>query len=311
VEQNIDISHLSGYKTPATARYFVSFEGDNIEEVRAAVQFIREMKLPILTIAGGRNSLLAFDEYPGLVIYNASEGFEIMTKAKGKVQNDGINSIKSPTFWILNFEFWIKVASGQSIWDLAEVLERDHGIDIWHRFQGLPGSVGGAVFGNAGCFWLEIGPYVSSVEILDMNTGEIVTRTGEELHFDYRWSECKNHPEWFILSVEFDLSELREKYSSEEEPLLWRERVQPEGLSCGSFFKNPSREQSAGSLIESVWLKWYHHGWAYFSEKHANFLMSDGTATWQELIELIEMAQKKVQEQCQIILEPEVRIISW
>ncbi len=117
MEQNIDISHLSGYKTPAKARYFVSFEGDNIDEVRAAVQFIHEMKLPILTIAGGRNSLLAFDEYPGLVIYNASEGYN------------------------LGVDRQMSVLSGQSIWDLAEVLERDHGIDLWHRFQGLPGSV--------------------------------------------------------------------------------------------------------------------------------------------------------------------------
>lgn len=60
-----------------------------------------------------------------------------------------------------------------------------------------------------------------------MQTGDILTKTGEELNFDYRWSECKNHPEWFILSIDFDLSELREKYVSEEEPLLWRERVQP------------------------------------------------------------------------------------
>jgi len=117
VEQNIDISHLSGYQTPATARYFVSFEGDNIDEVRAAVKFVQEMKLPILTIAGGKNSLLAFDEYPGLVIYNSSEGYN------------------------LSIDRQMSVLSGQSIWDLAEALEREHGIDIWYRFQGLPGSV--------------------------------------------------------------------------------------------------------------------------------------------------------------------------
>ena len=285
MQQHVDISHLSGYKTPAKARYFVEFDGNNVDEIIAATKFIREMKLPILTIAGGRNSLLAFDEYPGLVIYNSSEGYN------------------------LGVDKQLSVLSGQSIWDLAEVLERDHGIDLWHRFQGLPGSVGGAVFGNAGCFGLEIGPYVTSVEILDMNTGETLTRTGEELAFDYRWSECKNHPEWFLMSIRFDLTRLIEKYSSDEEPLLWRERVQPEGLSCGSFFKNPSREQSAGSLVEAVGLKGYHHGWAYFSEKHANFLMSDGTATWQELTELIEIAQKKVQEQFQTQLEPEVRIV--
>jgi UDP-N-acetylenolpyruvoylglucosamine reductase len=66
------------------------------------------------------------------------------------------------------------------------------------------------------------------VEILDTKTGEIFTKTGEELRFSYRWSECKNHPEWFIISIICDLSELFEKYSSLEEPLLWREKAQPD-----------------------------------------------------------------------------------
>jgi len=194
---------------------------------------------------------------------------------------------------------------------LAETLETEHGIDFWHRFQGLPGSTGGAVFGNAGCFGLEVGPYVTQVTLLDMKTGETFSKTGEEMNFAYRWSEAKNHPEWFILSIQFDLSELREKYHSDEEPLLWRERVQPVGFSCGSFFKNPSRENSAGSLLEQAGLKGYRHGGAYFSDKHANFLMSDGTAKWTELVELVELAQKKVQKQFQITLEPEVRIIRF
>jgi UDP-N-acetylenolpyruvoylglucosamine reductase len=73
MEQHVDISGLSGYQTPAIARYFITFDGKNREEIKAAAQFAYQMKLPILTIAGGKNSLLAFDEYPGLVIYNASE----------------------------------------------------------------------------------------------------------------------------------------------------------------------------------------------------------------------------------------------
>jgi len=77
LDQHVDISALSGYKTPAKARYFVEFHGDNIEEIRAATKFAYEMKLPILTIAGGKNSLLAFDEYLGLVIYNNSRGYTL------------------------------------------------------------------------------------------------------------------------------------------------------------------------------------------------------------------------------------------
>jgi UDP-N-acetylmuramate dehydrogenase len=142
-----------------------------------------------------------------------------------------------------------------------------------------------------------------------MASGKVFEKTGAELDFAYRSSLCKSHPEWFLLSCTFDLSELREKYASDEEPLAWRDRIQPKGLSCGSFFKNPSREQSAGSLIESVGLKGVKHGGAYFSDKHANFLMSDGTAKWTELVELVESAQKKVKESTGIELVPEVRII--
>lgn len=64
MEQHVDISLLSGYQTPATARYFVEFHGDNVEEIKAATKFAYEMRVPILTIAGGKNSLLAFDEFP-------------------------------------------------------------------------------------------------------------------------------------------------------------------------------------------------------------------------------------------------------
>ncbi len=116
MEQHVDISHLSGYHTPAMARYFVEFHGDNVDDVKAAARFAHDMKLPILTIAGGKNSLLAFDEYPGLVIYNSSEGYDLQNRQ-------------------------LKVLSGQPIWELAEVLESEHGINLWHRFQGLPGSV--------------------------------------------------------------------------------------------------------------------------------------------------------------------------
>ena len=332
MQKNIDISHLSGYQTPARARYFLEYDGHNIDDLRHATSFAKEAELPILVIAGGRNTLLAFDEYPGLVIYNNSQGYKIE-------QREGINNKKSSDkasflkedvrtngqvdLWdnkssalreasgtSFKKEVYLKVSSGQPIWQLAEELESKYDITVWHRFLGLPWSIGGAVYGNAGCFGLEIGPYVTSVEILDTKIGEVCTKTGEELNFAYRWSECRNHPEWFILSITCDLSQMIEKYPAPaEDPLAWRSRVQPPWYSCGSFFKNPSREQTAGYLIEEVGLKWYRHGGAFFANQHANFLMSDGTATWRDLVELVELAQQKVLQKFQIQLEPEVRII--
>lgn len=145
MQEHQDISLLSGYQTPAKARYFIEYTGKNIDELREATKFAHENTLPILTISGGKNLLLAFDEYPGLVIHNNSHGYSLEKNI-------------------------LTTASGHPIWQLAEELEEKHGITLWHRFQGLPGSIGGAVFGNAGCFGLEIGPYVTSVEILNTET---------------------------------------------------------------------------------------------------------------------------------------------
>lgn len=77
--EKVDITSLSGFHTPAKARYFVEYTGENIADVQDATKFANENKLPILVIGGGRNMLFAFDEYPGLVIYNNSRGYTRMT----------------------------------------------------------------------------------------------------------------------------------------------------------------------------------------------------------------------------------------
>lgn len=129
------------------------------------------------------------------------------------------------------------------------------------------------------------------------------------MHFSYRSSRLKEEKKYCILRARFDLNERREKYSSNVDNIQFREEIQPKGNSCGSFFKNPSKEQSAGYLIEQVGLKGYHLKSAYFSEKHANFLMHDGTGTYQDLLDLITLAQSKVEKQFAIHLENEVQII--
>jgi UDP-N-acetylmuramate dehydrogenase len=73
--------------------------------------------------------------------------------------------------------------------------------------------------------------------------------------FSYRHSMLKEHPEYFIVNAVFDLSEKREKYHSDVDNIYFREHKQPKGYSCGSFWKNPNKEHSAGSLIEQVGLK--------------------------------------------------------
>lgn len=145
--EHVDISTLSGYQTPAKARYFIEYDGKNIDELRDVTQFATDQKLPILTIAGGRNSLLAFDEYPGLVIHNSSKNYVIENSNKTTfLKGDETSDEKEGDFGSENppsagadtsflKEVYLKADSGYPIWQLAEELESKHGIGFWHRFQ--------------------------------------------------------------------------------------------------------------------------------------------------------------------------------
>ncbi len=285
--QNIDIWHLSNFKTPAKTQYFLHVQSNEQSgQIFQSIQYIREKWLPYIILTGGTNSLFAFDTFPWLLIYIDIHGwrYDLDTKI-------------------------LSCSAADKIWDIAEVLETQYGQDLWHRFIGLPGSIAGAIYGNAGCFGLETENNFLDVEVLCLESWEIFTFSKDDMDFSYRNSRLKKEKKYCILHARFDLSEKKEKYSSDVDNIKFREEIQPKGNSCGSFFKNPSKQQSAGYLIEQVWLKWYHLGWAYFSEKHANFLMHDGQWRYEDLLLLIELAQKKVQEQFWILLEPEVQII--
>ena len=157
--------------------------------------------------------------------------------------------------------------------------------------------MGGAVYGNAGCFGLETEGNFVSCRCLDMRTGEVIEYGKDEMEFSYRFSMLKKNRHLMCLEATFDLSQKVEKYASDVDNIDFRENKQPKGLSCGSFFKNPSQEKSAGFLIEAVGLKGHKIGGAFFSDKHANFLMSDGTATHEDMLALIELAQKRVYQE--------------
>lgn len=288
LEQHKDISELSNFKTPAKARwYFEVNSEDDLGNLKKVIDFARSEDLKILFIGGGTNMLFAFDEYDGIVIKNNLSGWTY----------DNENKI-------------LESYSQESIWEIAEELEVSKNQDLWHRFIGLPGSIGWAVFGNAGCFWLEIENNFLECTVLNLENGQIEFLAKSDMNFSYRNSMLKeNEGKYFIVKMRFDLSKKIEKYHSDLDNIYFREHKQPNGLSCGSFFKNPSREQSAGYLIEQVWLKWHKIGWAFFSQKHANFLMSDGSAKYIDLLELIQLAQDKVQQEFDIELINEVRII--
>lgn len=288
LEHNKDITHFSNFKTPAITRYFYEIkEISDIANIGEIYEFCRQKWLPYIIVSWGTNCLFAFDVFPGVVIKNSLYGWEY-----------DVSSEKLTTY------------SQELIWNIAESLETDYGQDLWHRFIGLPGTIGGAIFWNAGCFGLEIENNFSFVHVYDIFENKEIVLNKEDMEFSYRDSILKrNSGRYFIISACFDLSEKKEKYQSDVDNIYFREHKQPKWNSCWSFFKNPSKEYSAGKLIEEVGLKWFHLWGAYFSEKHANFLMHDGKGTYRDLLNLIDEAVKRVQERFKITLENEVRII--
>lgn len=288
LEQSRDITHLSGYRTKTQAKYFFEITNeDDLQKLHTLYLFAQSEDIPLLIISWGTNLLFVQSCYPGIIIQNSLDGWRY-------------DSDKQQLF----------AYSRASIWDIASDLETRYNMPLWHRFIGLPWSVWGAIYGNAWCFGLETESNFLHATVYDMESWNIQKLWKDEMQFSYRYSTLKDHTEYFLVSAEFDLSEKREKYHSDVDNIYFREHKQPKGCCCGSFFKNPSKETSAGFLIESVWLKGYHHGGAYWSDIHANFLMSDGvTCTGQDLIELVRMTQEKVRKEKWIELVNEVQII--
>ena len=307
--KNKDITSLSNFKTPAVAEYY--FEINNISDVDKIydiVQFTKIGKIgkiDILFIWGWTNMLFLFEKFDWVVIKNNLEWwtYEMNTKT-------------------------LKTSSNDFISDIAESLENDYGQKLWHRFIGLPWSVWWAVFGNAWCFWLEIENNFVEARVLNMSTWNVSIMSKKEMLFNYRTSILKQkYNKYFVLSAIFDLSTKVEKYHSDVDNIYFRKHKQPAWNTCGSFFKNPKvdikkfwkqypelynkniKAISAGFLLESSWLKWYQIWGAFFSEKHANFLMSDGTATHQNMKDIISYAQNTVEQKFGIKIENEVRII--
>lgn len=286
LEENKDIRHLSGFKTPAKTKYYFEINNlDDVDKLVDIVNFCRQENLSYKILWAGTNILFAFDEYNWVIIKNNLSWYNY----------DENNKI-------------LEAYSNEMISYLAEIVEEKYDNKVWHRFIGLPWSVGWAVFWNAWCFWLEAENNFLSALVLDLESGQRLELSRQEMFFEYRNSKPKKTWKYFIISVKFDLSKVEEKYSSQVDNIEFRENKQPKWFCCGSFFKNPQWD-SAWRLIDAVWLKWYKLWWAFFSEKHGNFLMSDWNATFKDLLDLMKLAQNKVKKEYQIDLVNEVQIL--
>lgn len=286
--KNKDISYLSWFKTKAKSKYY--FEINNINDVykiKKIYDFAKNNNLKILIIWWWTNILFAFYEFKWIIIKNNLKWFKYDKNTK-----------------------ILEVYSSESIRNIAEILEKDYNQNLWHRFIWLPWSIWWAVFWNAWCFWLEIQNNFLESEVYNIETWNLEIFSKETSNFSYRSSIFKEKQKYFIIKIKFNLSILQEKYSSDIDNIKFRNEFQPKWNSCWSFFKNPSKEFPVWKLIEDVWLKWFHYNSAYFSEKHANFLMMNkDNWDYKDLLYLINLAKTKIKEKFNINIQEEVIII--
>lgn len=175
---------------------------------------------------------------------------------------------------------------------------------------GIPASVGGAIYMNAGAYGGEMGGVIKYVKCIDMQSLKFELLTNEQCDFSYRHSAFQNNGK-IIIGGYFCVNKGNrdEIMSKAHEHMNSRKLKQPlEYPSCGSAFKRPEGH-FAGKLIEDCGLKGYSINGACVSEKHAGFIVNKGTATSNDVLKLIEAVQKTVFEKFGVMLEPEIQII--
>jgi UDP-N-acetylmuramate dehydrogenase len=174
----------------------------------------------------------------------------------------------------------------------------------------VPGSLGGAVYGNAGAYDGDMAGNLISVRLLHRQSGE-QDWPAEKMEYGYRTSLLKRErPPAVILSAEMQLAhgDRQEILNKMEQYTLLRRASQPPGASMGSMFKNPAGDK-AGRLIEAAGLKGKRIGNATISTHHANFFINDHATKAADMVKLIELAKKAVLEQFNVELELEVEMI--
>jgi UDP-N-acetylmuramate dehydrogenase len=204
----------------------------------------------------------------------------------------------------------VRVSSGVSLATLARrMASTGYGGIEWAC--GIPGSVGGAVVSNAGAYDRSVKDVLKNVRIADAD-GSVSTVLAEDLHLDYRRSAFTENEivDVILLSAdlhidEVDKDELKAKVQEFDAD---RKTSQPPGQNCGSVFKNPV-DHPSWWYVDQVGLRGHGIGNAQFSELHTNFILNLGGATARDIVQLIEMAEERIEAQFEVDLEREVALI--
>jgi UDP-N-acetylmuramate dehydrogenase len=289
LQQNVSLSTHTNAKVGGIAACFV-VESDS-ETLARDAQWLWKNEIPLLILGSGANVLVSSGLLEMVVLLNRTNRIELLEKEQGSV---------------------IYADSGSILASVARFAAQ-HSLAGLEWAYTIPGTLGGAVYGNAGAFGGDMSKSLFLAHILHRNTGRI-TLSAEEMGYSYRSSVLKRTPGQAIILG----AELRVQRGDENEIKLImdanvskRKATQPGGASMGSTFKNPVGDH-AGRLIEAAGLKGTRIGGVQVSPVHANFLINDGSATPEDYYRLIKLIRATVLEKSNVNLELEIELLgNW
>jgi len=260
-------------------------EPRSVEEFLEALERAREHGIPVTVLGGGTNVLVRDGGVRGLVLR--------LAKSLGRVEVDGDGV----------------VAEAGVLYPALANTTAARGLAGLEFATGIPGTVGGAVFMNAGAYGGETKDVLEWAEVYRPGEG-VVRMDARELDLSYRHSILHEHPDWAVLRARYrlregDPEELRERIKSFR---TQRMNGSPNKPSCGSTFKRPPGD-FPGRVIEAAGLKGTRIGQIEVSPVHANYLVNHGGGSSEDALRLIELVRETVRERLGIELEQEVRVI--
>jgi len=283
VVENESLKKHNTFGLGGKARYLV--RPKDVEELKSVLALIKENNMKYYVLGNGSNVILDDQNFDGVIIkldhFNKIE-------VEGNV---------------------ITAESGVLLPQLVNIALQNKLVSLAFA-AGIPGTVGGSVVGNAGCYGSEMLDYLKSVKVLNKE-GEVLEFTKNDISFGYRYTSLKDKyivlEASFICEVGDNLKVLNDIYENSEK----RKMTQPiDKKNVGSIFRNPQGDY-AGRLIEKVGLKGIRHGGAMVSSKHANFIVNEENATFRDVTNLIVLIKERVKTDFDIDLVVEPSIVRW
>ena len=274
------------YKVGGPARIYLKVK--DVDSLIKTIKYCGKHRVKYLVIGRGSNLLFSDREYEGLII-SLNECFnEIKVNGSTMIAQAGVPMIS------LSYQ-------------AAKI-----GLSGFEFMGGIPGSIGGGIYMNAGAYKYDLASVVKTVTLLN-EKHEVVTFNNEQMDFSYRHSICQDNRKLIVLEVTFELTakspdEIKAVLDKRKER---RMSSQPWNMpSAGSVFRNP-QDKPAWQYIDDCGLRGYEIGGAQVSPKHSNFIVNNGYASAKDIYDLIMLVQEKVNEKFGVKLRREVGLINW